>query len=636
MTRRASFIMATLVAMLGMTFTSTLHAQTRRPATRSRTTASKSSDLLAVRAEYAAVLLQAEKYKEAAKEYRALVELEPRNTNYRLGLARALAWGNRFGEADRELRILVAQRPNDPAVAALVRTVRTSYDPPVEDAQAWVAERPAYTPYRVALADALVREHRPREAIAQYDTLLAVRDSAPLLVAIAEAYRAAGDRAGGIARVRSAVDRQPADTAVRHAYALVLTSAKAYDAAAAQYDTLIAQAQAAPFYLDRARVNQARDRQADAEADARAALARKPSLEGYLLLGELYRQSGNYAGARLAYDNARILAPTDARVAMARAAAERESHPVIGFIPEYDDGYAWQTSALASGDNIGTSYATLGVRRGLALPQGLAGSVGVEVRRLGANDRFESRAVNGVAADAGATKGFTSARIGARAGIAAHSAGGAIPYFSVAATAWKEAYAASIEATGGPSYPSLLTLASLDDIAGGKAITERSLRLSLGGPVQLVDVALSGERALMSDGNTRLTFEGLARYQLSPGIAAVYALSVLRFAERSERYWDPKSYVSNAAGLEAATRQLRGWSAAVRLLPGFAQADETGSLARVTAGTGTRTTVGQLTANGELSYRARTWELAFAGSYGRGRSGGYQRAGASAVLRVTP
>ena len=49
-----------------------------------------------------------------------------------------------------------------------------------------------------------------------------------------------------------------------------------------------------------------------------------------------------------------------------------------------------------------------------------------------------------------------------------------------------------------------------------------------------------------------------------------------------------------------------------------------------------RTVVGQVTTSGDVSYRARTWELAVAASYGRGRSGGYQRAGANAVLRLTP
>jgi len=618
----------------------------RRPASRTEQRRSSvrkpASDLVAVRAEYAAVLLQAERYKEAAKEYRALLALDSRNTSYRLGLARALAWSNRFRDADRELRVLVGQRPGDPTVQALVRTVRTSYDPPASDAALWVAERPDHAPYRVALAQALVREHRARLAIAQYDTLLAARDSAPLLIGLAGAYTAAGDRAGGIQRVRAAVDRQPGDSAVRHAYALVLASARQYDAAVAQYDTLLAQNPVAPLYLDRARVNAARDRQTEAQADVRAALADKPSLDAYLLLGELYRRSGDYDAARTAYERARLLGARDPRVTVAFAQLAREERPVLAFIPEYDDGYQWQASGMTAGDNIGMSYTTLGIRRTLSLPYGATGSIGAEYRRLGADDQFESRYVNGIAVDAGITRAFTNVRVGGRVGTAAHSSAPAIPYFSLAATGWRGAFAASVEASGGPSYPSLLTLASLDDVAGArgadskKAVTEQSLRISLGGPVRAADLAIAGERTLMSDGNLRLTVEGFGRYPLTPGIAAVYSLSVLRFSERSARYWDPRSYIANALGLEAATRRVRGWSAAVRFLPGVAQADEVGSLARVTAGTGARTVVGQLTTSGEMSYRARAWEFAVAASYGRGRSGGYQRAGANAVLRLTP
>lgn len=612
MCRRALALAASFVLLCAPSV-ATGQSRTRQPASRTeqrRASDGKSSDLVAIRAEYAAVLLQAERYGEAAKEYRALLAIDSANASYRLGLARSLAWDNRFREADRELSVLVRQRRGDPTVAALVRSVRASYEPRASDAAAWVAERRDYPPYRFALARALVRERRARDAIAQYDTLLAARDSAPLLIGLAEAFTAAGDRASGIQRVRAAVDRQPGDSSIRYAFASVLTAAKRYDAAAAQYDTILARTPAAPIYLERARVNAARDRQAEAEADVRAALALKPSLETYLVLGDLHRQSGNYAAARSAYESARLLGARDARVLAAFALLAREERPVIAFMPEYDDGYLWQISGMTAGDNLGMSYSTTGVRRAVPMPYGVSGSVGAEYRRLGANDQFESRQVNGYALDAGATRAFVHGRLGGRVGAVAHSSAPAIPYFSVAATGWVQAFAASLEAAGGPSYPSLVTLSSLDDASGARALTERSLRLALGGPVRAADVAFAGERALLSDGNVRVTVEGFARYPIAPGVAAVYSLSVLRFAERSERYWDPASYVANAVGLEAATRRVLGWSAAVRFLPGVAQADEVGSLARVTSGTGTRTVAGQLTASGEMSYRARAWELA--------------------------
>jgi predicted Zn-dependent protease len=55
-----------------------------------------------VRAELAALLLQSGRYDDAAREYRALVARDTANTAYRLGLVRALAWGDHPREAERE------------------------------------------------------------------------------------------------------------------------------------------------------------------------------------------------------------------------------------------------------------------------------------------------------------------------------------------------------------------------------------------------------------------------------------------------------------------------------------------------------------------------------------------------------
>ena len=139
MTARSTLGRVIAFLLLGVPVVIAGQSRPRRPAA-----GRNASSVLAVRAEYAQVLLQAERYREAAKEYRALLALDSGNTTYRLGLARALAWDNRFREADRELAALVARRPGDPAVAALVRSVRASYTPRVSDAAEWVAERPDY------------------------------------------------------------------------------------------------------------------------------------------------------------------------------------------------------------------------------------------------------------------------------------------------------------------------------------------------------------------------------------------------------------------------------------------------------------------------------------------------------------
>jgi predicted Zn-dependent protease len=50
---------------------------------------------IAVRSEYAQVLLNAQRWTEAATEYRWLLAQSPNDPSYQLGLARALAWSGR-------------------------------------------------------------------------------------------------------------------------------------------------------------------------------------------------------------------------------------------------------------------------------------------------------------------------------------------------------------------------------------------------------------------------------------------------------------------------------------------------------------------------------------------------------------
>ena len=128
-----------------------------------------------VRAELAAVLLQSKKYDDAAREYRALLARDASNVDYRLGLARALAWGDQPREAEIELRALQAKRVQPATVDTLLRSVRDAMEPRASEAATWVAERRDYAPYRLAYARALAREHYNWIASAQYDTLSPAR-----------------------------------------------------------------------------------------------------------------------------------------------------------------------------------------------------------------------------------------------------------------------------------------------------------------------------------------------------------------------------------------------------------------------------------------------------------------------------
>jgi len=143
-----------LLALLVVASDASAQTSRRRPRT-----ASPSSSSSSVRAELAAVLLESGKYSDAAREYRSLLERDPRNYSYRLALARALAWGGSYREAERELTLLSRQRANDPDIDQLEQLVRPNLEPSSYEASRWVAERPYYPPYRVALARALVRGH---------------------------------------------------------------------------------------------------------------------------------------------------------------------------------------------------------------------------------------------------------------------------------------------------------------------------------------------------------------------------------------------------------------------------------------------------------------------------------------------
>jgi len=213
-----------------------------------------------VRAELASVLMQSKRYAEAEREYRALLAGDPSNFNYRLGLARALAWGDRPREAERELRTLQRQRPQDGSIETLLRSVREAMTPTSFEARAWVMEVPAYAPYRVALARAYTNERQGRLAAAQFDTILTrggigqLPSAQMLRREQAHAYVIGGDLSNGAARLRDLLRITPADTSARHELAFVLVDGGWLGEARAQYDTLLASTPSATLFVERARV----------------------------------------------------------------------------------------------------------------------------------------------------------------------------------------------------------------------------------------------------------------------------------------------------------------------------------------------------------------------------------------------
>jgi Flp pilus assembly protein TadD len=605
----------------------------RRSRPRTNPSASNSSS---VRAELAAVLLEAGKYSDAAREYRRLLQTDGQNTTYRFGLVRALAWGGSYREAERELTILAPLRPGDSEVEQLQQLVRTNLEPDSREARQWVIERPYYSPYRVALARAYVREEHPRWAIALYDTLLASTPTPALLRDLADAYSAAHDRPAGITRLRGFVAAAPADTGFRMALADLLVADQQFAAAIAETDTVLSYGRTPAVLVSRAKINIARDDLGGAERDLTEALTLKPSPEAYLLLGDTYRWRGQFGRARTVYEYARTM-KRDRTVTAAFAQLARDEHAVLAFEPDAAAEEGWQTSATTDGDNSGIHYSTVDFRRGFEFGSGFVGSTSLEMRQLREESATTRGDAGGYAADLGlAREGIAGAfygRMGATAGLAFHPLAKTVPDASLSLTGRYYAWSGSFELSTGPAYPTLRTLASIiPQGTGSRPLTETTSAFSLAGPLGAADIAVGIRQSDISDRNRRTELQGYAHFPLNPALSVVYWGNSLGFTRTTAMYWSPQSYASNSIGLELAARQLRGWSLVARVLPGVASTNDSPFVPRAAADTSARRLRFQIATGGELAYRRPSWESGIGLDWGRVAN--YSRSSLSARITL--
>jgi len=602
-----------------------------------------------VRAELASVLLQSGRYDEAAREFRRLLARDPSSFEYRLGLAHALAWGDHPREAEHEIVQLLAKRPGTPGLDSLLRVVREAFEPRAVEAAEWVASDPWYSPYRLSLARALAREGMQRLAIAHYDTLLSrpstdrIPDRGGLLREMSDAYVAAGDRSGGAERLRAALALSPSDTALRHAVATMLADARRQDDARAQYDTLVLQAPTGGLFLERARLRLTLGDRAGAESDLWASQKLQPTAGGYLLLGDLFRERGDYRGARSMYAAARQGADRDIRTAVAGAIAQldREERPSI-LAPLVGDDPGWRLSEDAAADNLGVAYSELHLSRTIPIAGATRVTLGGEWRELSQHSSARRVNASGFGATVGgwqeAAYGPVLARLALQGGVLQHPSAGASGEAWGAFSAWLFAWQATFELATMPAYPSLFSIDALVPATGGPPLTERDAALTFGGPIGPLDVGVRWQRSLVSDGNRRLTIDSYGRYPLGANFFAVYSGSGISFADRSTLYWDPAQYSAQGAGVEYAVRRARGLSFVARVVPSYAWSDEFPLVSSpdgsITRGPIVRRNAVQMGASAEAGYRVHSWEAAGALSYGRGRAGDYQRFGASITLRM--
>jgi len=622
-----------------------------------KSTASTAGGSATVRAELASVLLQSKRYAEAEREYRALVARDPSNFNYRLGLARALAWGDRPREAERELRALQRQRPQDGTIESLLRSVREALTPTSFEAREWVRERPDYAPYRVALARAYTNERQGRLAAAQFDTLLTrggigrIPSALTLRREQAHAYVAAGDLSNGAARLRDLLRITPADTAARHELALVLADGGWLSEARAQYDTLLAPTPSSTLFIERARLRIEMGDQAGAESDLQNSLKLGMTVPASLLLGDLYRQRGDFGSARNTYELALMTARTPGdrnEVLASLARLARETRPVAAFATTVGDDPGWRMSVEGAGDNLGVRYAATTLRRTVALTDATNGGITVLHQYLGERSAARIIDLQAVGATASVAQEISYGSFLGRVGVTGgglHLESSVVPIASGTAAAWFNAWEVSFDAATGPAYPSLLTTTAVSPTDGlGDALTEQDLSATLGGPAGPADFAATAQRSRLSDGNTRVTLQAFFRFPLAPGVSAIYQGTSISFAKRSTQYWDPLDYMAHGAGLEIGVRRFRGLSAAVRAFPGVGKSTElllpapSSRTSRRTQRTAEPVTHSafQFGADGTVGWRDERWEGGAALTYGRGRAGDYQRVGLTFGVRLTP
>ena len=651
---RASWARVVSLAAVGTLFTASPLAAQRRSGTPSQQSGAMAPS--SVRAELAAVLLQSKRYAEAAREYRALLVRDPSNFDYRMGLARALAWGDQFRDAERELRVLQSRKPLRPAVDTLLRQVRDAMKPTSSEALGWVRERPDYPPYRLSLARAFASERQGQLAALQYDSLMTYAGTGhippvPVLRREqADAYLQANNLEAGTRALRDVLGTAPTDTALRHQLAAALAAGPRewHEEARAHYDTLISAIQTATIYTERARLRLDAGDKTGAESDLRASIGMGSTFTAHLMLGDILLARREYLAAGVMYHAALARVDEDdgdallARAALARLA--REERPVT-LAPQIGEAGGWRVSSDGAGDNLGVHFTASTFR--ITAPLGHVASISVAAMHqyLGERSDLRSLDLNAVGGEGSfAIQGgygplFT--RLGISGGMLRTPDSQDIPLGSASGALWLNAWELAIGKSTGPAYPSLLTTTAVRLLNGQDDIlTENDVRATLGGPIGNADVAASGERSLLSDGNVRKTIHGMVRYALAPGVAALYDVSRVMFERRSTRYWDPFEYTAHGVGLELATRPMSGPTIAVSAIPGLAWGREIPYLPAprgappVRADTVAHVSAFQVGATAEVGWRDPSWEWSAAVNYGRGRAGDYQRLGATLAFRV--
>jgi Flp pilus assembly protein TadD len=593
----------------------------------------------ALREEYADALLQMGHYADAAVQYRTLLAAQPSSIQYRLGLARALAWGDRPRDADPVLAALARALPADTAIVGMLHSVRASFDPTAKEAARWVADEPRFLPYRIAYARALSGEHRSVEAAAQFDTILDAGETVALLREAAGVRGEIPDSLGSARLLGRALALAPGDSSVRRAYAKALAWSGDRRGAIEQLTILLRARADADDLLLRGQLYLWSDDLARAEPDLAAAARMNPRPGTFLLLADLLRWRGDWRRARATYRQALALWPGDAQLLAGLALLDKEERLAMGGTAE-GAFPGWVASMHHAEDNTGYLYLSAGVSRGFTVGRATVLSVGAEQRRIsqrspGGVERF----LYGYALEGGAEQMFWRARLAARAGIARHALVPDMAYGSGELSMPFGPARVSLEVSDGPAYNTLMTTRALVPATGNGGVLARPLRgreavLAASAPLGNAEVYVSAGALSLSDGNQRRSVQASVRVPITSHVAALYSGGTLGFSQRSDAYWNPSRYISNAVGVEVSARNHAGFSGVARVLPGYGRSSETLTLPSGAPLRVEPRNVPQLSASYEVGYHSRGWRVLLDGSYGRGREGGYQSLTSNARVQV--
>jgi Flp pilus assembly protein TadD len=595
----------------------------------------------AVRAEYAGVLLQRQRYDEAVTEYRTLVATDTTNRGYQLGLARALAWGGHPGDAEPLVARLASLAPSDTSVSRFLIEVRLAMRPGASTALRWHRESPGNRDYMLAFARALLREHRDREALAAFDSLLDARATVALLREAAGAHAAARDSVGNARLLGRAFRLAGFDPALQRQYADALDWSGDRRGAIAQYTDLLRHSPNDPeLLLARGRLEVWNGDYDEGVRDLRASLARRPSAAAYALLGDAYRWRGDARHSRQAYAAALAMAPGDSTAQAGLAALDQLRAGVLASRNADDPG--WSATFTHVEDNAGFLYLAGGIGRVVAISRSTTVGIDAEQRRI--SERFPraaERYVYGIAIGGSAAHQFDALTAGAHAGVVRHGAVGNTFFGDVHLTrGWRAANFGATLSTG-PAYLPLVSVQSLVqfDTAGiisAHPLLARTAQVSGSAPLGALTLSGSAELTALSDGNRRTSGYLGAAYPIAPELSLLYSGFALGYHGRSDRYWDPTLYGSQSVGAQYAPRARGPFTLSARALAGIGRATEIFGSAGGAPVRATGRAAFQLSTSGDLTYRRAPWDVAITVGYSRGREGEYQSLNSGLRVRLMP